>query len=130
MLNLPLRSNHIMSEALDIAQKLFHGTGGLDPVIAARHIATAVDDADDGELFLEYRESESISLDDGRIRAASFDTKRGFGLRAVVGEASYYAHAGEVTDEALARAAAITARHNLRGATAAPMYHAEPAAAE
>jgi len=27
-------------------------------------------------------------------------------------------------------AAAITARHNLRGATAAPMYHAEPAAAE
>ena len=106
MLNLPLRSNHIMSEALDIAQKLFHGTGGLDPVIAARHIATAVDDADDGELFLEYRESESISLDDGRIRAASFDTKRGFGLRAVVGEASYYAHAGEVTDEALARAAA------------------------
>src|SRR3984885_16161024 len=94
-----------MSEALNTAEKLFHAQGGLDPVTAARHIATAIDGADDGELFLEYRESESISLDDGRIRAASFDTRRGFGLRAVLGEASYYAHAGEMSDEALARAA-------------------------
>jgi TldD protein len=95
-----------MSEALDIARKLFHAEGGLDPALAARHLNTALEGADDGELFLEYRESESISLDDGRIRAASFDTRRGFGLRAVLGEASYYAHAGELSDEALARAAA------------------------
>jgi TldD protein len=94
-----------MSEALKTAEKLFHAQGGLDPVTAARHIATAIDGADDGELFLEYRESESISLEDGRIRSASFDTRRGFGLRAVLGEASYYAHAGEMSDEALARAA-------------------------
>ncbi len=95
-----------MSEALDIANRLFHEAGGLDPVVAARHLDTALEGADDGELFLEYRESESISLDDGRIRAASFDTRRGFGLRAVLGAASYYAHAGELSDEALARAAA------------------------
>lgn len=95
-----------MSDALNIAETLFHGQGGLDPVAAARHINTAIDGADDGELFLEYRESESISLEDGRIRSASFDTRRGFGLRAVLGEASYYAHAGELSDEALARAAA------------------------
>jgi TldD protein len=95
-----------MSDALTTAERLFHAEGGLDPVAAARHIATAIDGADDGELFLEYRESESISLDDGRIRAASFDTRRGFGLRAVLGEASYYAHAGEMSDAALARAAA------------------------
>jgi TldD protein len=95
-----------MTEALNIAETLFHRDNGLDPVSAGRHIATATDGADDGELFLEYRESESISLDDGRIRAASFDTRRGFGLRAVLGEASYYAHAGEISDAALARAAA------------------------
>ncbi len=98
-----------MSEALDIATTLFHETGGLDLGVAARHINTALDGADDGELFLEYRESESISLDDGRIRGASFDTRRGFGLRAVLGEASYYAHAGELSDAALARAAATIA---------------------
>jgi TldD protein len=95
-----------MSEALTTANTLFHGTNGLDPITAARHIATAPDGADDGELFLEYRESEAISFEDGRIRSASFDTRRGFGLRAVLGEASYFAHAGEITDEALARAAA------------------------
>jgi TldD protein len=94
-----------MTEALQTAEKLFHTQGGLDPIAAARHIATATDGADDGELFLEYRESEAISLEDGRIRSASFDTRRGFGLRAILGEASYYAHAGELSDEALARAA-------------------------
>jgi TldD protein len=65
----------------------------------------ALADADDGELFLEYRESESISLDDGRIRSAGFDTQLGFGLRAVAGEATGYAHAGEITEAALQRAA-------------------------
>jgi TldD protein len=120
-----------MTEALTIAEKLFHSENGLDPVHAGRHIATATDGADDGELFLEYRESESISLDDGRIRAASFDTRRGFGLRAVLGEASYYAHAGEISDAALARAAetikaakameqAVTAAGPA--AAAAPLY--------
>jgi TldD protein len=95
-----------MTEALTTATKLFHAEGGLDPLTAARHISTALDGADDGELFLEYRESEMVSLDDGCIRSASFDTRRGFGLRAVLGEASYYAHAGEISDAALARAAA------------------------
>ena len=40
---------------------------------------------DDGELFLEYSQSESVALDDGRIKSAAFDTTQGFGLRAVVG---------------------------------------------
>ena len=65
--------------------------------------------SDDGELFLEYRESEQISLDDGRIRSAGFDTALGFGLRAVAGEATGYAHAGELSEAALRRAAASVA---------------------
>ncbi|HQT46455.1 MAG: metalloprotease TldD [Acidocella sp. 20-63-7] len=95
-----------MSEALKTTETLFHGASGLDPVVAARHVGAATEGADDGELFLEYRESEMISLEDRRIRSASFDTRRGFGLRAVLGDASYYAHAGEISDAALARAAA------------------------
>lgn len=94
-----------MSEALRKADELFHGPHGLDLDDAHKHITTALEGTDDGELFLEYRESESISLDDGQIRAASFDTRRGFGLRAVLGEAFYYAHAGDLSAPALARAA-------------------------
>jgi TldD protein len=72
---------------------------------AERTVAGALSGSDDGELYLEYRESEQISLDDGRIRSAGFDTALGFGLRAVAGEATGYAHAGELSEAALGRAA-------------------------
>jgi TldD protein len=73
---------------------------------AERLTRDALEGTDDGELFLEYRESETLSLDDGRIRTAGFDTALGFGLRAVLGEETGYAHAGEVSEAALGRAAA------------------------
>ncbi len=83
---------------------------------AARIVGQALDGSDDGELFLEYRESEQITLDDGRIRSAGFDTSLGFGLRAVAGEATGFAHAGEISEPALRRAAgsvaAIKAGHS------------------
>ena len=55
-------------------------------------VDNALHGTDDGELFLEYRQTESFSFDDGRLKAASFDTTQGFGLRAVAGEATGYAH--------------------------------------
>ena len=64
---------------------------------------------DDGELFLEYSQSESVALDDGRIKSASFDTTQGFGLRAVSGEAAGYAHASEISEAAIRRAGAVRA---------------------
>ncbi len=60
--------------------------------------------SDDGELFLEYCQSESFSFDDGRLKAATFDTTQGFGLRAVAGEATGYAHASELSEAAIRRA--------------------------
>jgi TldD protein len=107
-----------MSTALSVTDELFFAragaTLGLDA--AERLTRGALEGADDGELFLEYRESESIGLDDGRIRAAGFDTALGFGLRAVAGEAAGYAHAGELTEDALKRAAstvsAVSAGHS------------------
>ncbi len=89
---------------LAVTDRLFYT--GLDPEAAARRLREATDGAEDGELFFEYRESEAISLEDGRIRSASYDTQRGFGLRAIQGEAAGYAHAGEISDVALARAVA------------------------
>jgi len=78
----------------------------LDRDAAERLTRDALAGTDDGELFLEYRESETLALDDGRIRNAGFDTALGFGLRAVLGEETGYAHAGEVSEAALGRAAA------------------------
>ena len=78
----------------------------LDRDTATRIVTDALRASDDGELFLEYCESEGISLEDGRIRSAGFDTTLGFGLRAVAGEATGFAHAGELSEPALRRAAA------------------------
>jgi TldD protein len=78
---------------------------GLDVEAARRITADAVAGADDGELFLEYRQSESLVFDNGRLKSAAFDTNQGFGLRAVAGEAAGYAHSGEISEAALKRAA-------------------------
>ena len=62
-----------------------------------RIVGDALNGADDGELFLEYSQSEALGFDDGRLKSASFDTTQGFGLRAVAGEAAGYAHATELS---------------------------------
>ncbi len=77
----------------------------LDPELVRRIVGEATDGADDGELFLEYRQSESLVFDNGRLKGASFDTTQGFGLRAVTGEVAGFAHSGEISEAALKRAA-------------------------
>src|ERR1041385_3646165 len=84
---------------------IFFGDSGLDRGRVQRLVDDSLKDADDGELFLEYRQSESFSFDDGRLKAAAFDTMQGFGLRAVAGEATGYAHASELSEDAIKRAA-------------------------
>ena len=44
-------------------------------------------------------------FDNGRLKQATYDTAQGFGLRAVKGEAVGYAHASDISEAALARAA-------------------------
>ena len=84
---------------------LFFNRGGLDRDRIESIAGDALFGADDGELFLEYCQSESVSYDDGRVRSASFDTTQGFGLRAVSGDAAGYAHSSEVSEVAVQRAA-------------------------
>ena len=60
-----------------------------------RHLKRGLEGADDGELFLEYRQSEMLMFDNGRLKQATYDTAQGFGLRAVKDEAVGYAHASD-----------------------------------
>ena len=76
-----------------------------DRAAATALLDNATNGADDGELYLERSRSESFVFDDGRLKSASYDTGQGFGLRVVAGEASGYAHASELTVDAIARAA-------------------------
>ena len=92
--------------ALATTDRLFFERAELGRDDAERILGEALHGVDDGELFLEYRETEVIALDDGVIKAANFDTSSGFGLRAVLGEEQGYAHSGELSRDALKRAAA------------------------
>ena len=83
---------------------LFFERAGLDKSKVERLVDDTLTGADDGELFLEYTQSEGLSYDDGRLKSASFDTSQGFGLRSVAGEAAGYAHANELSEDAIKRA--------------------------
>ena len=86
----PFETNLDLDSALSLLREATHG-------------------ADDGELFLERRRAEVLSLDDGRIKTASYDASEGFGLRAVRGETAGYAHSTTIDEHSLRRAVA-TAR--------------------
>ncbi|MBW3617674.1 MAG: metalloprotease TldD [Proteobacteria bacterium] len=84
-------------------------TAGVDPDRALEQLRAAVGGADDGELYLERSESESLVFDDGRMKGSSYDAGEGFGLRVVTGETTGYAHSSEVSEAAIARAAGSAA---------------------
>ncbi|TCQ12497.1 microcin-processing peptidase 2 [Rhizobium sp. PP-F2F-G36] len=75
-----------------------------DEAAVRRILAETLQGADDGELFMEHIQSESLSFDNGRLKGGSFNTDQGFGLRAVAGEAVGYAHSGDLSLAALKRA--------------------------
>ena len=101
---------------LATTDELFFTRAGLDRTRLESTIDETLKGADDGELFLEYRQSEGLAYDDGRLKSASFDTSQGFGLRSVAGEAAGYAHSSELSEAAIKRAAgAVTAVHGGHG---------------
>ena len=91
---------------LAVTDALFFDRTGMDPARVEALVSQSLAGMDDGELYLEYSQSESLALDDGRIKSASFDTSQGFGLRAVADEAAGFAHASELSEAAIRRAAA------------------------
>src|SRR5437588_1137543 len=77
----------------------------LDRDAVRREIGRGLEGADDGELFLEYGQTEALMFDNGRLKQATYDTSQGFGLRAVKDDAVGYAHSSDVSLPALIRAA-------------------------
>src|SRR5688572_15165384 len=86
-------------------EEIFFAHTGCDRRRAEGIVADALRRAEDGELFLEHMQSESLVFDDGRLKSASFNHSQGCGLRAVAGETTAYAHAAEVSEAGIKRAA-------------------------
>ncbi|HEY8592235.1 MAG TPA: metalloprotease TldD [Sphingomicrobium sp.] len=92
----------------------------LDPDAARRLAATHLSAHDDGELYLQYGVSEAFGFDDGRLKTADYHSSSGFGLRGVSGETTAFAHANEISEAAIERAAATLKILDPRTASPAP----------
>ncbi|MBS7670885.1 metalloprotease TldD [Croceicoccus gelatinilyticus] len=85
-------------------RSLLYRSDLLDPDTARDLTSAALTGCDDGELFLQFTTSESLVFDDGRLKTADYSRESGFGLRGISGEATGFAHANEISAEAIRRA--------------------------
>ena len=92
----------------------------LDPQAARRLAHKHLAAHDDGELYLQYAASEAFGFDDGRLKTADYHSSSGFGLRGVSGETTAFAHANEISEAAIERAAATLQLLDPRNAVPAP----------
>ena len=97
-------SEKTFSQKNQNTEDLFFSKSDLNNQKIDQIVSESLKSADDGELYLEFSENESFIYDDQRLKSASFDTSKGFGLRAISGESSGYAHSSEINEEALKKA--------------------------
>ena len=64
-------------------------------------ISDTLQKCDDGELYLENSKSESILLDDNKIKNSSYSSDLGFGFRAISDEIVAYSHSNEISKSSL-----------------------------
>ncbi len=64
-------------------------------------ISDTLQKCDDGELYLENSKSESILLDDNKIKNSSYSSDLGFGFRAISDEVVAYSHSNEISKNSL-----------------------------
>ena len=64
-------------------------------------ISDTLNKCDDGELYLENSKSETIQLDDNKIKNSSYSSDLGFGFRAISDEIVAYSHSNEISKNSL-----------------------------
>jgi TldD protein len=78
-------------------------------------------DADDADLYLQHSISESLSLEEGRVKHISASTNQGIGARVIKGEVSGHAYTDRFETSALMDAAKASRAIAESGQTRAPL---------
>ena len=89
-------------EGLDV-EKVFYARAAQGELQAL--VKDTLHDADGGELFLEQCHNESISIEDGIIKKADFNFRKGFGFRAFCDGVVSMVCSSEINDEEIREAA-------------------------
>ena len=64
-------------------------------------VSETLSKCDDGELYLEDTKSESIILDDNKIKSSNFTKDTGYGFRAISGDVVAYSHSNDISEKSL-----------------------------
>ena len=64
-------------------------------------VSETLKNCDDGELYLEESKSESILLDDNKIKSSNYSSDLGFGFRAISDEVVAYSYSNEISKDSL-----------------------------
>ena len=81
----------------------------LDVLKAEKIVSETLSKCDDGELYLEDTKSESIVLDDNKIKNSNYTADTGYGFRAINGDVVAYSHSNEISENSL-----ISSSKNLK----------------
>ena len=68
---------------------------------ADKLVSETLNNCDDGELYLEESKSESILLDDNKIKSSNYSSDLGFGFRAISNEVVAYSYSNEISKDSL-----------------------------
>ena len=68
---------------------------------ADKVVSETLKNCDDGELYLEESKSESILLDDNKIKSSNYSSDLGFGFRAISNEVVAYSYSNEISKDSL-----------------------------
>lgn len=93
-----------MPSHIQTTDKIFYEKNKMDPQAVTKLVDNSLGGGEDGELFMEYVQSEFFGWDDGRLKTCTYDTDMGFGLRSVAGETFGFAHSSELSEKAIGRA--------------------------
>jgi hypothetical protein len=114
-LSVPPVSDSLLADA----QRLLLEPTGLEHRELSRVVASihthAVDFAD---LYFQYSRMESWSLEEGIVKAGSFNIDRGVGIRAVHGDKQAFAYSDDITPKALDEAAVAVRAIGRQGQSA------------
>ena len=79
----------------------FFQNSDIDVNKAEKIVSDTLNRCDDGELYLEDSKSESILLDDNKIKSSNYTTDLGYGFRAITGDVVAYSHSNEISNKSL-----------------------------
>ena len=89
---------------------------------ADKIVSETLNNCDDGELYLEESKSESILLDDNKIKNSNYTSDLGFGFRAISGEIIAYSHSNEISKNSL-KQSADSLKSTLKSANGLSLIH-------